>query len=123
MTPFGAAGATGAMMLAMVSAAQGQTLHHPPHGAHDPFTGMRQPNSNASCCDGQDCAVAKSCITSGGVLGWQERGSCHPLPEDKQVPMPPELAGSADLVVCRTASVWNGVFTPHVLCWAGGAGT
>lgn len=109
------------LMLAVPASAQ--TLHHPPHGAHDPFTGMKQPNSKASCCDGQDCAIAKSCLTAEGVLGWQERGGCYALPDEKQVPMPAELAKSADLVICRTPSFWNGTFTPWVICWAGGAGT
>lgn len=108
-------------LLVLAVPAGAQTLHHPPHGAHDPFTGMRKPDGS-SCCNGQDCAVAQSCMTPGGRLGWRERGACHELTGDP-VPMPPELSGQVDLVVCRTASVWNGVFTPHLLCWSGGAGT
>lgn len=121
MTPFGAAGVTGAAMLAIMAQAEGQTLQHPPHGQHDPYQGMTQPGTGISCCHGRDCGVAQACVLPSGEMGFREEGACHVLPDSKLVPMPSGVA--ADLVVCRTRSYLNRVYTPDVLCWAGGAGT
>ena len=125
MNPFGTAGATGAMMLALATVAQAQTLQHPPHGQEHPFHGWKD-ERGLSCCDLSDCVMAEMCKTTDGREGWREDGRCWALPQQSERPAPKGLEFSSERqrAVCR---IWGNRFGQKTLdsvrCWAKGYNT
>lgn len=85
---------------------------------------MMQPNGGGPCCNGRDCGIAERCTVEGARAGYLEGGRCWPLPPDRFVPPPPELARSSELHVCRARNWMSGLLVGVTIhCWTDSFGS
>jgi hypothetical protein len=98
-------------------------VQHPPPGQPDPYRSMLRPTDGKACCNGRDCGIAHRC-EDGGRAGYLEAGTCWPLPPDRFVPPPPELARSPELHVCRARNWMSGFLVGVTIhCWTDSFGS